>query len=161
MEAELDKVSQYVDGRGGVQRRYEPWQHHWSDLSSGYYKALSFEAEYFVDGIIISLRGDTLRDSRYFVNPSRRSLDADLRSGRGVCLADIDEYNSYERLRSSGWAEQEPKLHDPGKLALTLEGAIRHLAEDLPDFNKITGLSKRKWPIPLQLSKCPRCIKEL
>jgi hypothetical protein len=149
MEAEFQKIARFVAERGGSCREFgtHPHQkHEWE----GYYNGLSFRSEFFLEGILINLLGITLREQKYFVNPSRRNLSRDLRSGSGVCLTDFDKYESYARDRVMSLNEQIPELLDGGILTLSLEGAVRHLAQDAPEFYAVTGLPK-DWTPSLRL----------
>ncbi len=135
MEKEADRISAFVSERGGSCRDFRSSRHQKHDWE-GYYNGLSFRGEYFLDGIIIGLTGTTLRESRYFVNPMRRNLD--LRNG--VLLSDMDSYQDYALDRENGMVEQVPLLSDAGVLSMTLEGAVRHLDMDRPEFYSVTGL---------------------
>lgn len=149
MQAELNKLCKFAKDRGGTQRSHDSWISQAHEIF-GYYNFFNFESEFFMEGIIIDLQGRTMKDRSYFVNPSRRNLHRDLRGPGGVCLADIDEYQSYEQERAMGLVEQTPSIEDEGIISLTLEGAVRHLSQDAPEFYAFTGLPK-EWPIPLRL----------
>jgi hypothetical protein len=150
MQAEVDKISNFVKDRGGSCRNFHTREYQMRGMYDGYHNALRFESEFFVEGILIKLSGNSLQESRFYVNPFRRDLHRDLTSGRGVILSAFDEYEDYDRRRRLGLVEQEPKMEDAGKLFLSLEGAVRHLARDAPRFYAVTGLPKA-WSLPLQL----------
>lgn len=149
MRVEFQKIAQFVSRRGGSRREFNIHPHQKHELK-GHYNGLSFRSEFFLEGILINLSGTTLKEQKYFVNPSRRNLERDLRSGNGVCLADFDEYESYAKNRVMGWNEQVPELSDGGVLTLSLEGAVRHLARDAPEFYAVTGLPN-DWTPSLRL----------
>jgi hypothetical protein len=151
MEEEVDKVSRFVKGKGGSHRDRSVREGKTPNgMNRGYFRRIHFRHEFFLEGIIITLSGNTLKDRKYFVDPGRRDLQRDLRSGRGVGLIEFDEYEDYEKKRVNEQIEQYPQLTDPGYICITLEGAVRHLAQDSPEFFAVTGLSNN-WPMPLQL----------
>ena len=151
MENEVDKVSKFVKDKGGSHRDSDIRENKLPNgMRRGYFRGISFRYEFFLEGIIITLSGNTPKEQKYFVNHSRRDLHGDLRSGWGVGLNEFDEYYDYERKRVNGEIEQDPKLTDPGYIHVTLEGAVRHLAKDAPEFFAVTGLAEG-WPMPLML----------
>jgi hypothetical protein len=146
MRAEIDRIAKFVHQRGGSKRGLN--EHHYKDqnFGPGYHNALRFNAEFFLEGVIISLYGENERDSRFLVNPMRSNLMRDLRSPNGVCLADVPEYTQYSRDYALGLNERVPQLTDSGTMSLTLEGAVRHLAAESPDFYALTGLPQQWQP---------------
>lgn len=144
-----DKVFRYVAKHGGIHRNHNEHEHNTHDIR-GYYKRLSFNDEFFLKGIIINLSGITSTARRYFVDPFRRNFERDIRSSRGICLADVDEYADYKRDLERGFVEQTPNIEDYGEVSVTLEGAIRERTKRNSDFYSITQLPKN-WPLSLQL----------
>lgn len=151
MEVEFQKIYQFVLGRGGSCREFEKYFDKKREfLESGYYNVFCFRSEFFLEGILINLSGITLNEKKYFVNPSRRNLDRDLRSEKGVCLSDLEDYDTYATKKIMGLVEQIPEFCNSGILNLSLEGAVRHLKKDAPEFYAVTGLSK-EWKPELKL----------
>ncbi|MFA5857015.1 MAG: hypothetical protein WC867_06650 [Candidatus Pacearchaeota archaeon] len=153
MRSVFDSIDNLVSELGGSNRGHflHPYQHH---EFVGYYNVLSFSSEFFLNGVIINLKGTTdPNDSTYFVNPRLSNLERDLRSPSGVCLADIDKYSDYERDKRLGFNEQVPKFTDRGSITYNFEGTIKTLNPNSPDFYKITGLPKKFQPEFKLLSK--------
>jgi hypothetical protein len=145
-----DLIERFVKKRGGQCRffRARPYESH---NLAGFCRGIGFVSELFVDGIIVSLAGSTLRDEEYFVNPSRRSLQETLLSGGSVGLNELDEYADYAQDREFGFVERKPELTHPGNVILTLEGSVKHFPKNLnTGFYDMTGLP-RSWPLPLKL----------
>lgn len=150
LSAQRARFSRFIERNGGCQRK--SFAHEYKDhkMVGGYYRRLSFRDEFFIDGVIVDLSGETDRSDVYLVDPCRRSLEGDLRSGAGVRLSDYDGYKDYERKVASGFAERTPELTDNGTVTVVLEGVVKRLSKNAPKFYDVTGLPQR-WPIPLQL----------
>ena len=140
MEQNYKMIYNHVLNNGGTCREFK--EEYFKNHEFGkHYNALRFRSEFFLEGIIITLSGATEKERKFLVNPQRSNLYADLRSGRGVCLSDVDEYFDYDRDRSLGLNQQIPELSDRGTILLSLEGAIKHLNQEAPEFHDVTGLT--------------------
>jgi hypothetical protein len=140
MENELEKISKFVEKNGGTQKEFSINFYKEYNGSEGYYRGLRFSKEFFIDGILINLVGHTTINRKHYVNPLRRNLTQDITHG-GVLLSRIKEYDNYAKDKERKLIEQAPELSDDGILTLTLEGAVKHLVNEKPEFYSVTGIS--------------------